>query len=387
MRFSLPLQLLLVLLFVVFFGQYFSVKTISCFYTFSMIFKEFLNVLLPGIVFSFIASGIISFKKNAPLVLLVVLVSIICSNIAASLVSYFIGINTIPFLAKGVSLVNSTRSESIFSLLNFSIPQLVSVEKAMLASIFFGIVISYVSYSWPKNFINGFKNAMEFILMKFFIPILPLYVFGFLLKLSHEGAFRILSKSFGMIFVLLFISQILYGFLAYLFVAKGKLITWWRYYKNSLPSYLAAFSTMSSTAAIPVTINSAIKNTGNKPLARMCTPIMANVHLLGDAFTTPLLALSSMFLFFGYMPNFGTYFYFVLCFCMVMLATSGVPGGGIIVVIPLLKSIFGFTPEMIGIVTTIYLLQDSFGTASNVMGDGALIIFVNKVLKKLNIAS
>ena len=155
--------------------------------------------------------------------------------------------------------------------------------------------------------------------------------------------------------------------------------------KNALPSYLTAFSTMSSVATVPVTIESATKNTGNRKLAQMAVPILANVHLAGDSITVPILSLVTISLFMGVVPDFLTFLIFVFYFCLTMLAVSGVPGGGILVMIPILKSILGFTPAMVSAITALYLLQDSLGTAANVMGDGALTILVHKILRKVGI--
>ena len=142
---------------------------------------------------------------------------------------------------------------------------------------------------------------------------------------------------------------------------------------------------MSSAAAIPVTVTAAKKNIDNPELADMAVPILANVHLLGDSISTPLLALVTLLIFKGCIPAFASYITFVFYFCVSMFAVSGIPGGGILVMIPILKKYLDFNPEMIAVITTLYFLLDCFGTAANVMGDGALIIMVNKVLKKLRI--
>jgi Na+/H+-dicarboxylate symporter len=252
----------------------------------------------------------------------------------------------------------------------------------MLAAIVLGVFFSYKKNTYIENFIQKLKTYIELIFNKIFIPFLPLYVLGFLLKLSYENTFYLLVKSYGPTFLLIFFSQIIYLMIMYFAVSGFNFKKALLAFKNAVPSYLTAFGTMSSTAAIPVTIKSAEKNTNNSPLAHLGIPIMANVHLVGDAFSTPILSLVTMNIFLGHMPGLNLYLLFVFYFCIAMLATSGVPGGGIIVVIPLLKSIFGFTPEMIGVIMALYLLQDSFGTASNVMGDGALTIFVHKMLKK-----
>ena len=143
---------------------------------------------------------------------------------------------------------------------------------------------------------------------------------------------------------------------------------------------------MSSTATIPVTVQCTEQNTGNHALSAMATPILANIHLLGDAISTPILALVTLFIFQGVLPDPAVYSVFVAYFCINMLAVAGIPGGGIIVMIPILKMVLGFDDMMISIITTLYFLQDGLGTAGNVMGDGALMIIINKILKRLKIS-
>ena len=142
---------------------------------------------------------------------------------------------------------------------------------------------------------------------------------------------------------------------------------------------------MSSTATIPISTAAAQKNTNNGPLAHLAMPIMANIHLLGDSIATPILAMGTMALFFGCLPSVWSYIIFVFYFCTTMFAVSGIPGGGILVMIPVLVSHLNFTPEMVSIITALYLLLDPFGTAANVMGDGALVIIVHKVLNRLGL--
>ena len=142
---------------------------------------------------------------------------------------------------------------------------------------------------------------------------------------------------------------------------------------------------MSSTVTVPVSVEGAVKNTGSRSLANIAMPIMANVHLLGDSIGTPILAMVSMSIFLGHLPSFGHYLTFVLYFGTTMFAVSGIPGGGILVMIPILVSILGFTPAMVSIITALYLLMDPFGTAANVMGDGALVMIVHRVLRALKI--
>ena len=308
-KLSLPLQLILVIGIVIIFGQFFNANFVSASYTFSLIFKEILGLFLPLIVFSFILGGILSFKKNAPLILLILLIAIVCSNCLVATLAFFTGTSFMPWITGSIGSTNLSFNDTIQPFFYFKIPSLVSAEVAMLSAIFIGLFFSYKRNPHITLAAQRLKNTVERILNSIFIPLLPFYVFGFLAKLSGVRS----------------------------------------------------------------------------SLAHLAVPIAANVHLLGDAITTPILSLVTMYIFFGTTPAISSFLVFVVYFCMAMLATSGVPGGGIIVVIPLLKSIFGFTPEMISIITTLYLLQDGLGTAGNVMGDGALTIFVDKLLKKIGI--
>lgn len=382
---SLPLQLLIILGVVFAFGSHFSLQTIRFFYTLSLFFKECLQFLLPFIVFAFISSGILAFKKNAPAVLAILLSCIICSNGIVAFFSYFIGTSSFGLITDKATSLSNMHPTLIHPLYEISFPQFIRSEHAMISAIIIGIFLSFIDLPQVKKGIFSFKKTIETIVTQFFIPILPIYILGFLLSIHHQGIFGQLFHSYGKTFTLIICLQVFILFMIY-FVASGFSLNKAMFYiKNALPSYVTAFGTMSSTATIPLTVQCAEKNGVSKPLASMATPILANVHLLGDAITTPILALVTLFLFTGTTPSITVYATFVGYFCVTMLAVSGIPGGGIIVMIPVLTSLLGFNNEMISIITTLYLLQDGLGTAGNVMGDGALMIIINKILKRLKL--
>lgn len=384
-KFSLPIQLLCVLAFVIAFGCKLDPCTINFFYSLSLTFKECLGFLLPFIVFSFICSGILSFKRNAPAVIGILLSCVLLSNATISLIAYFTSTSIMKGITNGVIVQHLSTGNTMTPLWQFCLPRFITSEIAMLCALTVGILLSYFNNRAIENSIHKMKQTIEWIMNTIFIPVLPLYVLGFLLEIYYKGAFNQLFKSYGKTFALIFALHLIVIFLIYFVASFFKPQQALKYINNALPSYLTAFGTMSSTAAIPVTSNCAEINTGNKPLAQVATPILANVHLLGDSISTPVLALTTLFLFQGVIPSIAVFMKFTLYFCLTMLAVSGVPGGGIIVMIPILKSTFGFSDVMISIIATLYLLQDAFGTAANVMGDGALMIIVNKLLNKLGI--
>jgi len=384
-KISLPSKLLIVLLAVALFGNLLSTTTIQSFYTISLTIKEILGFLLPFIVFSFITTGILSFEKNAPIVLGILLGCVITSNTCIAFLSYFIGKSLLAFLAVTINVDSLISVEKMQPFFAIQLPTLITTDKAMLLAIATGIGLSFYPIPTIIKAIKAMKNFIVNIVNKCFIPILPLYILGFLLEINHQGIFLDLIQTYGKTFGLIIALQVIFIFLIYLFAANFNPFKAVRYIKTSLPSYLTAFGSMSSTATIPITVKCTEINTANKGLSAMATPILANIHLLGAAITTPILSLVTLFIFKGSIPSTAVYTTFVAYFCTNMLAVSGVPGGGIIVMIPILKSILGFDDTMVSIMTTLYFLQEGLGTAGNVMGDGALMIIINKILKRLKI--
>ena len=398
-KLSLPVQLIAVIIFVFLFGGLFNEFFVRSFYTFSILFKELLTLFLPFIIFAFVLTGILSFKKNAPIVLSLMLGLIFISNWFVAMIVYALGQFILPGVARGMEMKALIPGNKLEAFYTIEFPTILSSEKALLISIAIGIIFSIFQIpriqkmfpriqSFEKSFeavLFRFKDTVELFLKRGFIPLLPLFVFGFLLKVHYENVFLSLFQHYGRTFLIIVCVQWVYLAWFYLLASGFSLKQALQAIKNALPSYLTAFSTMSSTATVPVSIDSAEKNTGSRPLAQMSMPIMANVHLLGDSIGTPILAMVTMLIFLGYMPSFLSYASFVFYFCTAMFAVSGIPGGGIIVMLPILESQLGFTSDMVSIITTLYFLMDSFGTAANVMGDGALIIMLNKMLKRLKI--
>lgn len=383
---SLPAQLLIILGSVVLFGNMLSDTTVQFFYSISLTFKECLSFLLPFMVFAFICSGILSFKKRAPVVMGVLLGCILISNGLTALFAYLVSTSMLCPITNCVTIQNLTLQNDIVPLWLISLPRLIASEQAMLLAVIVGLLLSYINLPQCEIAIHRFKSTIEWIMNSLFIPILPLYIFGFLLEIHHKGVFLQLFQSYGKTFALIFILHMIVIGIVYLIASSFHVSKAFEYIQNAIPSYLTAFGTMSSTATIPVTIKCAQKNlTPDNPLIPVATPILANVHLLGDAISTPILAIVTLFLFTNTVPTIATFCTFIMYFCLTMLAVSGVPGGGILVMIPILKSILGFSDAMISIITTLYVLQDAIGTAANVMGDGALMIIVDKLLHKMGI--
>lgn len=385
-RLSLPVQLCIIILATLLLGSYLPEVVIRLFYTISLCFKEVLGFLLPIIIFTFVFVGLISLKRNAPLILALLIGSIFISNACAALATYGISLVVLPSLVGSLCVEGLSCDRVLEPLFTFTLPKLFRSDYALLAAIALGLIFAFTPMGRVERGIARLKRQLEQFFTLIFIPFLPLYVLGFLLEIQYKGVLLNLIKNYGGAFFLIVILQWTAIFCMYWLATQFDFAKAMQAIRNAAASYLTAFSTMSSTASVPVSIKCAIANTGNSALAHVAMPIMANVHLLGDAISTPVLAMVTMLLFFGKMPTLAVYVYFAWKFCLSMFAVAGVPAGGILVMIPVLQMYLGFTDEMIGVMMTLYILLDSFGTAANVMGDGALVMIVDKMIKRLKLA-
>ncbi len=383
MKKSLPLHLYLLLALVsaVLLSSFLSAWGIALLYTVSSLIKEVLEAILPVMIFFFISSGITSFRQSSVALLGIIFATVFVSNSVASVSSYGVAQLLLPFF-KGVMPCALPDQTPISPLYQLKLPKLLLAEQALVLALAIGIVLSLARYRPLLSFLSAGRATIECFLNRVFIPLLPLYILGFFVKISYELPFAQLCSVYGVVFFIIILVQLLYliGFyiLSYSHRAYDAFMT-------AIPSYLTAMGTMSSVAALPVSLQTAHENTGNKALADVCMPIFANIHLTGDAISVPIFCLVTMQLFLHTPPLFSEYLIFVGYFCVSMLAVSGIPGGGILVMIPILQSLFGFTDEMISVMTALYLLQDSFGTAANVMGDGALVNMINTIGKKVSL--
>lgn len=383
-KIPLPMQLLTMVAFVGFFGNNLPLVLVRSIFTVSILFKTILMALLPFLIFSYVVTGVVALRKNGPLVLAVLLGLVSVSNFLVGMISYATAVSILPWLmSQKVAMVTAQSIWTIEPYFQFSIPTLFKSEQALLAALIVGIVLALRPVFPAERFFHRLKRIIELFVRYGLMPFLPLYVLGFLLKIQREGfldqVFGNYSKTFLLIFVLQWILLVVW----YLLSQNGSVQQAKEKIMIALPSYLTAMSTMSSTATIPVTLVCAEKNRVHRGLAHVSIPILANIHLLGDAVSVPLLSLVTSMLFLGQIPSFAGYCWFLGYFVVSMLAVAGVPGGGIMVMIPILQSLLGFTPDMISLITALYLMQDSIGTAANVMGDGALVMMIERVVRKI----
>lgn len=423
---NLLFQVLCTLIVGFFIAPYISIGRVSFFYSISCSIKDILSFFLPIIIFSYLSASIISYENCASKIVLGIFLGIILSIFLALSFSYGIGklFFTPTFLATSAistvsidhSLVNvkqlwsfplkgfPTDSAMIISLLtafgfNFlrssyisrlrhshyhKMEGMLKTSKGTLIKGIFslGIFASDIQLEFFKRGILKLKSYSEGILLKFFVPLIPLYVFGFILKLSAETTSNSFLKEFSCVF--LFNGLCIFIFLCFSFfiAANFKISQSWIYFKNMLPASLTGFSTMSSVATMPITIQSVEKNLLHDPyFAKLVIPITVNVHAIGDVINISLSGLALLLISSLEMPSFETYAYFAFYACIAQFSCVSIPGGGIIVMTGILQTYLGLNAESLMLLTSIYFLLEPFLTAANVTYNGAFTVILRKVLR------
>lgn len=380
----LPMQLLLMIGLVAIAGNSFPESLVRAVFTISILFKTILMALLPFLIFSYVLTGVVALRKNGPLVLVILLGVVCCSNFLVGMTSYAVAISVLPWLMnQKAALILTTSNWTIEPYFQLSIPTYIKSEQALLAALLIGVVLAFHPVFPAERFFHRLKRVIELFVRFCLMPFLPIYVLGFLLKIQREGFLDQVLGNYSKTFLLIFVLQWILLCIWYVASQNGSINKAKEKMLTALPSYLTAMSTMSSTATIPVSLVCAEKNKIHRGLAHVAIPILANIHLLGDAVSLPFLSLVTSILFLAKIPSFAEYCWFLGYFVVSMLAVAGVPGGGIMVMIPVLQSLLGFTPDMISLITALYLLQDPIGTAANVMGDGALVMIIERVVRTI----
>jgi Na+/H+-dicarboxylate symporter len=382
---SLPVQLVLCVALAFFTAGIMDATAASFFYGLSCALKDFLMMVLPFVIISYMSSAILSLEQKAPLLIVSILVMVCLSNLAAVFTSYGVSLIALPFVTSGKMVDLATTKDLITPLFSVPFPQILEPKWAMIAGLIYGLTFSLYPHKKATEVVLKMRDLVTTILQKTFIPLLPVYVFGFVVKMQIEGNLSILFQTCGQVIGLM-ISVILgYILLVYAIAANFSPPRLIKYLRNIFPAALTGFTTMSSAATMPLTLKATEENIGDKNFAQLIIPATVNIHLLGDALGIPILGLATLQLSGLPLPDLTSFAVFAGFFCLAKFSTAGIPGGGILVLLPTLQTHLGLSVEMIGFVTTLYILQDCIFTSSNVMGNGGFALLVHRFMKLIRL--
>lgn len=357
---------------------------VRLFLTFNGIFSQFLGFAIPLIIVGLVAPAISDIGKTAGKMLLITVAIAYGSTIFAGLVSYLTGAALFPgMIQSGASLQEVASATELAPYFTVTIPPLMNVMTALILAFTLGLGLAALDGQTLKNALHDFEQVIIKTIKSAIIPLLPLYIFGIFLNMTHVGqVFSILTvfiKIIGIIFVIHVGILLLQFTIAGGFARKNPFRLLW----NMMPAYFTALGTQSSAATIPVTLEQSKKNGVSEDTAGFTIPLCATIHMAGSILKITACALALMIMQ-GMPYDFGMFFGFICMLGITMVAAPGVPGGAIMASLGLLQSMLGFNEEAQALMIALYIAMDSFGTACNVTGDGAIAIIVDKITGKKN---
>ena len=364
-------------------GYFLPAPAVRVFLTFNGIFSQFLGFMIPLIIIGLVTPAIAGIGKGAGKMLLTTVVIAYVDTIVAGSLSYGTGSWLFPSMiaSTGGSMPHIDKATELAPYFTITIPAMVDVMSGLVFSFIVGLGIAYGGLRTLENVFNEFKHIIEKVIEKAIIPLLPYYIFGVFLNMTHNGQARQVLLVFSQIIIVILVLHVL--ILIYEFCIAGALTKQnpFRLLWNMLPAYLTALGTSSSAATIPVTLAQTEKAGVRKEIAGFVIPLCATIHLSGSAMKITACALTICLLT-GLPHDMGLFIYFILMLSIIMVAAPGVPGGAIMAALAPLASILGFNDEAQALMIALYIAMDSFGTACNVTGDGAIAIAIDKLFKK-----
>ena len=373
-------RIIIAILLGVLLGLWMPEAGVRVFVTFNYIFSQFLGFLIPLIIIGLIVPAISDIGQSAGRLLLLTVGLAYADTIIAGLLGYATGTTLFPSLVASDATLAVEKANKLIPFFQLNIPPILDVMAALVCSFVIGIGIAYTDSPTLKNASQEFRTIMEKTIQTAIIPLLPLYIFGIFLSMTFTGeAFRIIAifaKVICIIFVL-HIIILLYEFLIAGIMARKNPL---RLLANMLPAYLTALGTSSSAATIPVTLRQTTKNGVSDGIASFCVPLFATIHLSGSMMKITCCALT-VCLISGLPHTFPHFMHFILILGICMVAAPGVPGGAVMAALAPLAGILGFNPDAQALMIALYIAMDSFGTACNVTGDGALAIITEQLYK------
>ncbi|WP_032112627.1 cation:dicarboxylate symporter family transporter [Candidatus Paracaedibacter symbiosus] len=382
---SLPVQLVVCVVIALLIGTHLDFSVVQLFFSLSCAIKDILMMILPFVIVTYIASAILSLEQRAPLLLICVMLMVCLSNITAVFSSYCVGQLVLPWLTAGKVIDLTVVQDGITPLFTLPLPKLLEPSHALMIGMGYGLLFSFYKLSQAKDLALNLRDYVTLFLRKGFIPFLPVYVFGFVLKMQAEGSLVTLFTNYGQIFLVVCLLLVVYITFVYALAEGFKPKQFIASIRTMLPAGLTGFSTMSSAASMPVTLTATEQNVQDAGFTQLVIPTTVNIHLLGDALGIPLIGLAILQLGGLPMPGIEEYMIFAAYFCMAKFSTAAIPGGGVLVLLPTLQTHLGLTPEMTGLVATIYILQDSLFTGANVMGNGGFALVCHRLFKMIRL--
>lgn len=374
-------QLLLGVLAGLLLGGYLSTSLLQIVLSIKHILGQVIFFLVPLIIIGFVVASITKLTEGSTKIVLFSLLIAYLSSIAAGLFSAVAGYEIIP----GLSISQETASlrELPKMLFQLDIPPVISVMSALVLSLFLGLGIIWTKAQELEVLFDRFRDVVLLLVKRILMPILPIYIAANFALLSYEGSIQSQLPIFLKVILIVIVGHFIWLTVLYTIAAFYHKSNPFKLLKFYPPAYLTAIGTMSSAATLGVALDGVRKSKVIKPeITNFTIPFFANAHLCGSVLTEVFFVMTVSQVLYGSVPDWSTMLVFITLLGVFAVGAPGVPGGTVVASMGLIISVLGFDDAGVALILTIFALQDSFGTACNITGDGALAMIVDKFSDK-----
>lgn len=357
---------------------------IRIFITFNSLFSAFLGFVVPLLILGLIAPGIADLGAKAGKLLLITVALAYGFTLFSGFFTYFVCKYSFPYMLGSIAgnpdLLDTAAAAALKPFFTIDMTPIMGVTSALILAFMLGLGIAACDAKNLKKVMEEFKDIIYKTIYKIIIPLLPVYIFGIFMDITVSGqvagVLSVFIKLVALIFLITIVMLLIQFFIAGIVSGKNPFVA----LKNMLPAYATALGTQSSAATIPVTLRQTIENGVSENVASFVVPLCATIHLSGS--TMKIVACSLAIMMISAMPfDLYTYSGFIMMLGITMVAAPGVPGGAIMAALGILGSMLGFDDKALALMIALYIAMDSFGTACNVTGDGAIALIINKIYK------
>ena len=378
---SLPFRLILGIFVGVACGAVFSESVMKVVVTLQYIMGQLINFCVPLIIIGFIAPSITKLGSNASRLLGVAVIIAYVSSICAAFMSMGAGYALIPHLSIDTSVAGLKELPDV--VFQLDIPQIMSVMSALVLSVLLGLAATWTKSQRIIDLLAEFQAVVLSIVSKVIIPVLPFYIATTFCNLSYEGMITRQLPAFLQIILIVMAGHYIWLAVLYLLAGAYSGKNPWEVVRHYGPAYLTAVGTMSSAATLAVALRCAGKSKVlREDMVSFGIPLFANIHLCGSVLTEVFFVMTISLLLYGALPSVGTMILFCLLLGIFAIGAPGVPGGTVMASLGLITGILLFDDAGTALMLAIFALQDSFGTACNVTGDGALTLMLTGYVEK-----
>lgn len=384
LKVSLLAKVVIAILAGIIFGNFLPISIARIFVTFNSLFGSFLSFAIPLIIVGLVTPAIGDLGKGAGKLLAITAAIAYGSTIFSGFFTYFSGMNIFPQILPVNTELTAIENPEDFMLQSYfsvAMPPVMDVMTALLLSFTVGLGLSYINGTALKECFNDFKDIITLVIEAVIIPLLPLHIFGIFLNMTVSGQVMNIISMFLKVILVIFVLHVLLLLIQFSIAGLVSKRNPLKLLRNMLPAYATALGTQSSAATIPVTLAQTVKNGVSENIAIFTVPLCATIHLAGSTMKIVACAMAILIMS-GETISFPQIAGFIMMLGISMVAAPGVPGGAIMAALGILQSMLGFNETLQALMIALYIAMDSFGTACNVTGDGAIAVIVDRIAGK-----